>query len=84
MLSDFAAEIWQELRRFMSPTERSEAADIMVQALINHDEPVENIADAFTGDSDIKQVLSQYQTDEEQFEDEDSDSNYDSDADEEW
>lgn len=60
MHSAVASEIWDELRRFMTPADRAEAADAMVTVLINNDESADHIRDAFKGDSDVKSALSGY------------------------
>jgi hypothetical protein len=75
---DIPGQMWQELKRFISPVDRSEAADILVDIMINHDHDVDQIRQAFKGDSDIKTALSEY-TDS--FSDDHSD--VDSDGDEE-
>jgi hypothetical protein len=66
-----ASEIWDELRRFMTPADRSEAADAMVSVLINNDESAEDIRAAFKGDADVKAALAGYLddgSDEEDYE----------------
>jgi len=66
-----ASEIWDELRRFMTPVDRTEAADALVAVLINNDESAEDIRAAFKGDTDIKTALAGYLDDaaEEDYED---------------
>ena len=67
-----ASEIWDELRRFMTPVDRTEAADALVSVLINNDESAEDIREAFKGDADIKAALAGYLDDaaeEEDYED---------------
>ena len=66
------SEIWNELRRFMTPVDRTEAADALVAVLINNDESAEDIREAFKGDADIKTALAGYLDDaaeEEDYED---------------
>jgi hypothetical protein len=82
MLSEFAVDLWQELRQFMSPSDRSDAADLMVQTLINHDESVDDIVDAFRSDADVKQALSQFNV--EQSDVDTDDYNDESDDDDQW
>lgn len=83
MYSDIASEIWNELKRYVNTVDRSEAADILVSLLIDHDEDAEDIRDAFKGDAEIKRALASYinndeeeeiDEDEEEFDDEDWDS----------
>lgn len=60
MHSQVAAEIWEELRRFVGGGDRAEAAEILVSILINADEDPEDIRAAFRGDSDIRNALQEY------------------------
>ena len=55
-----ASEIWGELKRFVNTVDRSEAAETVVQILMDNDSDVEDIRDAFKGDSDIKRALTAY------------------------
>jgi hypothetical protein len=70
MHSAVAAEIWQELRRFVGGADRGEAAEIIVSILINSDEDPEDIRSAFRGDKDIRRALEEY-TDTDQAQDDD-------------
>jgi hypothetical protein len=65
-----ASEIWSELKRYVNTVDRQEAAETLVSVLIDHDEDVEDIRDAFKHDSDIKRALTAYL---------DNDKNYDED-----
>ena len=71
MHSDLACEVWQELKRFVSPVDRADAADTLVSILINNDESPEDIRQAFAGDSDVKRALEPYLDEDLEFEDED-------------
>jgi hypothetical protein len=55
-----ANEIWSELKRFVNTVDRAEAAETMVQILMDNDSNVEDIRTAFKGDSDIKRALTAY------------------------
>jgi hypothetical protein len=68
-----ASEIWNELKRYVNTVDRQEAAETLVAVLIDHDEDVEDIRDAFKHDSDVKRALTAYL---------DNDKNYDEDLDE--
>lgn len=70
-----ASEIWSELKRYVNTVDRAEAAETMVAILIDHDCDVEDIRDAFKGDSDIKRALTDYL---------DNDKNYEDDGEEEF
>ena len=60
MHSAVAAELWEELRRFVGGADRAEAAEILVSVLINNDEDPEDIRTAFKGDADIRAALEEY------------------------
>lgn len=71
-------ELWMEYKRFISPVDRDETADILVNLLIDNDIDLEEIKSIFKGDPDIKKVLAQFAVDidegsEEDYEDEDED-----------
>ena len=77
-----ASEIWNELKRFVNTVDRAEAAETLVAVLIDHDSDVDDIRDAFKGDTDIKRALTDYldndkdyteDDEEEEIEDEDYD-----------
>ena len=60
MHAQVAADIWEELRRFVVGADRGEAAEILVSVLINADEDPEDIRSAFRGDGDVRRALQQY------------------------
>ena len=60
MSSMVASEIWNELKRYVNTVDRQEAAETLVSVLIDHDEDVEDIRDAFKHDSDVKRALTAY------------------------
>ena len=60
MHSAVAADLWEELRRFVGGADRAEAAEILVSVLINNDEDPEDIRTAFKGDADIRAALEDY------------------------
>ena len=67
---DLASEIWSELKRHISTVDRSEAAEAVVNVMIDNGYDSAEIRDAFKGDSDIKHVLSAYIDDQEEEEEE--------------
>lgn len=87
MSETIAAEIWGELKRYVNTVDRAEAAETVVQILMDNDSDVEDIRAAFAGDRDIKTALTAYldndndyvEEEEEEFEEED-----DIDEDERW
>ena len=60
MSEAIASEIWGELKRFVNTVDRQEAAETVVQILMDNDSDVEDIRTAFKGDADIKRALTAY------------------------
>jgi len=81
MSSMVASEIWNELKRYVNTVDRQEAAETLVAVLIDHDEDVEDIRDAFKHDSDVKRALTAYLDNDKNYE-EDLDEDLDEDEDE--
>lgn len=85
MSAEVASEIWGELRRYVNTVDRDEAAETVVSILIDNDYDVDEIRDAFKGDSDIKRALAAYANrDVEEEVDEEVDDDVDLDDDERW
>ena len=78
MSVDVAYDIWTELRRFLSTPDRAEAADSLVNVLIDNDYDAEDIRSAFKGDTDVKRALQSYLDDAGEDTEEDSE-DYDED-----
>jgi hypothetical protein len=79
---DFVAEVWDALRSHIDFNDRSEAADSLVNLLIDNNYEAEDIKDAFSGEKEVLTALKEYmaqQDVEESYEDYDED-----DADEDW
>ena len=75
-------EVWDALRDYIDMSERGEAADTLVNYLMDSNYEVEDIKDAFK-DKDITKALKGYAEQhfqEEEYEDEDQDE----DTDEDW
>ena len=71
-----ASELWSELKRYISTVDRDEAADTVVNLLIDNDVDIEEIKSSFKGDAEIKRALSQFTEDieeetEEEYEEDD-------------
>ena len=66
-----ASEIWGELKRYINTVDRAEAAETIIQILMDNDSDVSDIKDAFKGDDDKDY--------DEDYEEEDEDSDYDED-----
>ena len=81
MYSNVVSELWDELKRYINVQDKEEAADAMINVLINNDEDIDDIRAAFKGDSDVKRALSSYS--EEEDDDADDDFSYDEDIEDE-
>jgi hypothetical protein len=82
-----ASEIWSELKRFVNTVDRAEAAETMVQILMDNDSDVDDIRDAFKGDLDIKRALTAYLDDDKDYveeEDVEEDEDFEDFEDEDW
>jgi len=86
MHSEVASEIWSELKRYINTVDRAEAAEVLISTLVNYDEDVEDIRDAFKGDSDVKKALVAYLDNDNHEEDdeEEEEEEYDEDYNEDW
>ena len=74
MSVELSREIWTELRRYVNPQDRTEAADTVVSVLIDNDVSANEIREAFKGDAEIKRALTHYIKDhEEEIDEDDSD-----------
>jgi hypothetical protein len=78
MSVDVAYDIWTELRRFLNTPDRAEAADALVNVLIDNDYDAEDVRSAFKGDTDVRRALQSYLDDGEEDTEEDSE-DYDED-----
>ena len=79
---DFVAEVWDALRTHIDFNDRSDAADSLVNLLIDNNYEAEDIKDAFRGEKEVLTALKEYMA---QHDAEDSYEDYDEDdADEEW
>jgi len=85
MSETIASEIWGELKRFVNTVDRDEAAETVIQILMDNDSDIEDIRNAFKGDSDIKRALTSYLDNDKDYaaEDEDDESE-EEEEDEDW
>jgi hypothetical protein len=82
MHSTVVRELWDEIKRFIPPGDRADAADTVVAVLINNDEDGESIQEAFKGDREIKKALTAYVDSEKVYTYDDDEDEYDEDNDE--
>ena len=81
MSLDAVAEVWEALRNHIDLNERKDAADTLVNLLIDNGYDADEIKDSFRGDKEIGKALIYYR---EQHETEEEYEDYDDDEDEEW
>ena len=82
MSVELSKEIWDELKRYVNPQDRDEAAETLVSVLIDNDVDAADIKSVFKNDSGVKAALASYLKDhEEADEDEDDKDDYEEDED---
>ena len=87
MEEQLASVIWGELKRFVNTVDRAEAAETVIQILMDNDSDIDDIRTAFAGDRDIKSALTAYLDNDKDYveeEEEDLDEDDDIDEDERW
>jgi len=71
MSVELAKEIWAELKRYVNPQDREDAAETLVNVLIDNDVYADEIKSTFKSDSEVKKALASYLKDhEEEYDDE--------------
>jgi hypothetical protein len=68
MSADLSQEIWNELKRYVNPQDRDEAAETLVSVLIDNDVSADEIKSTFKSDSEVKRALTSYLKDQEEDE----------------
>jgi hypothetical protein len=82
MSLDFVTEVWDALRSHIDLNERSDAADTLINLLIDNNYETEDIKDAFRGDKEMLKALKGYA---EQHDTDDDYEDYEEDIDtDEW
>ena len=77
MSVELSREIWDELKRYVNPQDRNEAAETLISVLVDNDVDADEIRDTFKGDSEVKRALTSYLKDhEEDEEDDDEEEDY--------
>ena len=85
MSEAIASEIWGELKRFVNTVDRAEAAETVIQILMDNDSDVEDIRNAFKGDTDIKRALTAYLDNDKDYAAEDEEDEFEEEEeDEDW
>lgn len=79
MSLDFVSEVWGALRSHIDFNERKEAADSLINLLIDNNYEADDIKDAFRGEKEVLSALKNYiseheeEVEEEEYDDDDSD-----------
>lgn len=81
MSLDVIAEVWEVLKSHIDFNERKDAADSLVNLLIDAGNGAEDIRESFRGDKDIGRAL-KYYNEQHEVEEEYDDEDYD--IDDEW
>jgi len=81
MSAELSKEIWDELKRYVNPQDRTDAAETLVGVLVDNDVSADEIKVAFKSDSEVKRALTSYlkdheEDDEEDDEDDEEDDDY--------
>jgi hypothetical protein len=78
---DLVAEVWDALRSHVDLNERKDAADTLVNLLIDNNFEADDIKDSFRGDKEVLKALKGYI---EEHDSEDEYEDYDDDQDDDW
>lgn len=78
MSVELSKEIWDELKRYVNPQDRNEAAETLVSVLIDNDADADDIRSVFKSDPEVKKALTSYLKDhaDEDEDDEDDDGDH--------
>lgn len=79
MTEQVAAEIWREIKRYINPIDRADAAETVLSVMIDHDCDHDDIREAFAGDTEMKRALKGYLDNDKNYEDNEEDFDEDSD-----
>jgi hypothetical protein len=82
MSVELSREIWDEIKRYVNTVDRQEAAETLINVLIDNDVDADEIRDTFKGDPEVKRALTSCLKDH--AEDEDEDGDYDDDDEDEY
>ena len=79
MSLDFVAEVWDALRTHIDFNDRGDAADTLINLLIDNNYEADDIKNAFRGDKEMLKALKGYtdQHDAEEYEEYDEDEDQD-------
>ena len=81
MSVELSKEIWDELKRYVNPQDRDEAAETLVSVLIDNDCDAGDIKAVFKSDSGVKAALASYLKDHAEEDDEEYEEDFEEDDD---
>jgi len=81
MSLDFISEVWDALRSHIDSSERNDAADTLVNLLIDNNYEADDIKESFRGDKEINKALKYYA---DQHETEEEYDEFDDEQDDDW
>ena len=81
MSVELSKEIWDELKRYINPHDRSDAAETLVSVLVDNDAAADEIKNTFKNDSEVKRALTSYLKDHADEDEDDEDLHDDEDED---
>ena len=76
MSVELSKELWDEIKRYVNTVDRDEAAETLVNVLIDNDIDADEIKDTFKNDSEVKRALAHYLKDHEEDEDDEDEDDY--------
>jgi hypothetical protein len=76
MSVELSKEIWNELKRYVNTVDRDEAAETLVNVLIDNDADADEIKTVFKSDSEVKRALAHYLKDHEEEDEDEEDEDY--------
>jgi hypothetical protein len=82
MSVELSKEIWDEIKRYVNPQDRSEAAETLISVLVDNDVAADDIRNTFKGDSEVRLALTSYLKDHADEDEEDDSDLHDDDDDE--
>ena len=84
MSVELSREIWTELKRYVNTVDRQEAAETLINVLIDNDVDADEIRDTFKGDPEVKRALTSYLKDHADEDEEDDDEDLHDDEDDDY
>jgi hypothetical protein len=84
MSVELSREIWNELKRYVNTVDRADAAETLINVLIDNDVDADEIKDVFKGDTEVKRALTSYLKDHEDDHDDEDEDDYDDEDDEDY